>query len=323
MRSMIFATTLAAIAFAAPTLAAPVMMSVDWAREACEAWNKDPVLTDKLVESGWVKNDKGRGFKVMQVYRSNCGDKPTAELRVSLKDGKAMCVYGGAPETAKLDSGADYRFADAALPLFEKDIKNLGERYSSSTKEGFQNFLVNAVLQFYFTGDPAKAQEYYKILCDRYPQVVKPYKSYDDFLEDQFRLYTSSMSYAVARDLDRSYITRAILAMAVNEDDDAGSFEKQAKELATRWVDLEKTNLRGMIRYDKIREEVIVDFLTGRLSLPPDVLDNLKRRIGDDTVNEVLRKVREGEISAPHKETIDPYYLKDNTISPIQNGHGQ
>jgi len=108
MRSMIFATTLAAIAFAAPTLAAPVMMSVDWAREACEAWNKDPVLTDKLVESGWVKNDKGRGFKVMQVYRSDCGDKPTAEMRVSLKDGKAMCVYGGAPETAKLEGGADY-----------------------------------------------------------------------------------------------------------------------------------------------------------------------------------------------------------------------
>ena len=64
--------------------------------------------TDKLVESGWVTNDKGRGFKVMQVYRSDCGDKPTAEMRIALKDGKAVCVYGGAPETAKLDSGADY-----------------------------------------------------------------------------------------------------------------------------------------------------------------------------------------------------------------------
>jgi putative sterol carrier protein len=29
-------------------------------------------------------------------------------MRVSLKDGKAMCVYGGGPETAKLDGGADY-----------------------------------------------------------------------------------------------------------------------------------------------------------------------------------------------------------------------
>ncbi len=92
----------------APVAAAPVLMSAEWAKDACEAWNKDPVLTDKLVESGWVKNDAGRGFKVMGVYRSDCGSTPTAELRVALKEGKAMCVYGGAPETAKLDSGADY-----------------------------------------------------------------------------------------------------------------------------------------------------------------------------------------------------------------------
>ena len=108
MRTSSLVASLIAIAFAAPVLAAPVLMTGDWGKEACTAWNKDPVLTDKLAESGWIKNDKGRGFKVMQVYRSDCGDKPTAELRVALKDGKALCVYGGAPETATLDSGSDY-----------------------------------------------------------------------------------------------------------------------------------------------------------------------------------------------------------------------
>ena len=108
MRFMALATTFTIITMSVPVLAAPVLMSADWAKDACEAWNKDPVLTVKLVESGWAKNDKDRGFKVMQVYRSDCGDKPTAELRVALKDAKAMCIYGGAPETANLDSGADY-----------------------------------------------------------------------------------------------------------------------------------------------------------------------------------------------------------------------
>ena len=108
MRSSAFAVSIVTFAFGAAAAAAPVMMSAEWGKEACEAWNRDPVLTDKLVESGWVKNDKGRGFKVMQVYRSDCGERPTAELRVALKDGKAMCVFGGAAETAKLDSGADY-----------------------------------------------------------------------------------------------------------------------------------------------------------------------------------------------------------------------
>jgi putative sterol carrier protein len=108
MRIRAFVVPLVAFAFGAPAAAAPVMMSAEWGKEACEAWNKDPVLTDRLVESGWVKNDKGRGFKVMQVYRSDCGERPTVELRVALKDGKATCVYGGAVETAKPDSGADY-----------------------------------------------------------------------------------------------------------------------------------------------------------------------------------------------------------------------
>ena len=86
----------------------PVLMSADWGTQACDAWNADAVLTGDLVESGWIGNDKGRGYKVMQVYRNDCGEKPTAELRVSLKDGKALCVYGGAVETAEPDGSADY-----------------------------------------------------------------------------------------------------------------------------------------------------------------------------------------------------------------------
>jgi putative sterol carrier protein len=97
------------VALAASSVsAAPPLMSPDWAKGACEAWNADPVLTGKLVESEWIRNDKGRGFKAMQLYRADCGDRPTAEMRIALKDGKAACVYGGAVETAKLESGADY-----------------------------------------------------------------------------------------------------------------------------------------------------------------------------------------------------------------------
>jgi len=87
--------------------AAPVMMAADWAQGMCKAWNADPELTGKLVESGWAKNDKGRGYKVMQIYRADCDGSPRIELRVTEKDGKAVCVYGGKAES-KLDSDADY-----------------------------------------------------------------------------------------------------------------------------------------------------------------------------------------------------------------------
>lgn len=86
----------------------PVLMSEPWGKLACDAWNADPVLTGKLVESGWADNDGGRGFKIMQIYRNDCKGSPRVEMRVSKKDGKAMCVYGGKVETAKLDTTKDY-----------------------------------------------------------------------------------------------------------------------------------------------------------------------------------------------------------------------
>ena len=108
MRYRILTASFMAIFAGVSASAAPVLMSADWAKDACVAWNNEPVLTDKLAESGGVKNDAGRGFKVMQVYRTDCGGTATTELRISLKDGKALCVYGGGPDTTKLEMGSDY-----------------------------------------------------------------------------------------------------------------------------------------------------------------------------------------------------------------------
>jgi len=98
----------AAAALTAPAFAEPTLMSGDWTKGLCQAWNADPVLTNKLAESGWAKNDKGRGFKVIQIYRTECASKPTAEIRIALRDGKASCIYGGPAETARLEPSADY-----------------------------------------------------------------------------------------------------------------------------------------------------------------------------------------------------------------------
>ena len=86
----------------------PALMSPGWAEAACQAWNAEPALTDELVKSGWAGNDAKRGFKVIQIYRSDCADSPRVELRIAERSGKARCTYGGKLETAKLDASADY-----------------------------------------------------------------------------------------------------------------------------------------------------------------------------------------------------------------------
>ncbi len=83
-------------------------MSASWAQAMCSAWNAEPTLTGKLVESGWIKNDAGRGYKAMQVYRADCPNSERVEMRIALKDDKAQCVYGGAAGTQAMEPGADY-----------------------------------------------------------------------------------------------------------------------------------------------------------------------------------------------------------------------
>jgi putative sterol carrier protein len=85
-----------------------VAMSEPWAKTMCEAWNADATLTAKLVESDWIKNDAGRGFKAMQIYRADCPNSARIEMQIALKDNKATCTYGGSAKTAALNDGSDY-----------------------------------------------------------------------------------------------------------------------------------------------------------------------------------------------------------------------
>lgn len=91
---------------------APVALSGGWAEAMCNAWNADTVLTGQLVQSGWIKNDAGRGFKTMQIYRADCAGSPRVEMQIALRnDGKgdkAMCIYGGPAKTTPLSGSADY-----------------------------------------------------------------------------------------------------------------------------------------------------------------------------------------------------------------------
>jgi putative sterol carrier protein len=103
-------TIRAAFLFAAAgaAQAAPVMMSAEWAKDACAAWNRETTLTNGLKTSGWTANDENRGYKVIHVYRTDCKGSTPVELRIATKQDKATCEYGGAIEHAKLDGGADY-----------------------------------------------------------------------------------------------------------------------------------------------------------------------------------------------------------------------
>lgn len=104
----VVALSLSLLMFGSAVRAEVVMMSSEWAQQACETWNETPVLTDELMKSGWVANDSDRGHKVIQLYRTECGADSRVEIRIGAQGDKAICVYGGKTETTQLVSKSDY-----------------------------------------------------------------------------------------------------------------------------------------------------------------------------------------------------------------------
>ena len=96
---------------AAPALAfaaAPDFMSPEWAKDLCSAWNQNDTLTTKLAGS-WIKNNGGKGYKVMEISDSSMKSTPPVQLEIAPKDGKAECIYGGPIKVTDLNYNYDYK----------------------------------------------------------------------------------------------------------------------------------------------------------------------------------------------------------------------
>lgn len=101
-------TALAAGLFSAAATAATPYMSADWAVQACQGWNASSQLSGELGNK-WIKNDKGRGYKIIHMFRTDCGVASKVEMKIESKDGKALCTSAGPVANAKLDYDVDYQ----------------------------------------------------------------------------------------------------------------------------------------------------------------------------------------------------------------------
>ncbi len=90
-----------------PLSASADFMDAEWAAKACEGWNANKELTTKLGGK-WVDNNADRGYKLVQMYRTECGETTKIQLNLESKDGKATCSYGGVPDGKEFNPKVDY-----------------------------------------------------------------------------------------------------------------------------------------------------------------------------------------------------------------------
>ncbi len=98
---------LIAAGFAASAAQAAPLMSAEWAAQACQYWNTNPALTTELAEK-WAKNDGGRGYKIVHMYRTDCGEASKVEMTITTTGGKTLCAYGGAIKHPTMNYDMDY-----------------------------------------------------------------------------------------------------------------------------------------------------------------------------------------------------------------------
>ncbi len=110
-RTMLVMTLLTA-GFCSNVAQASLFMDAEWASKACAAWNENEILTRQLVKTEdnyrWITNDAGRGYKLIQLYRTNCSEPSKIQLDIALQEGKAMCTYGGEPDGKAFNPQVDY-----------------------------------------------------------------------------------------------------------------------------------------------------------------------------------------------------------------------
>ncbi|MCK5726082.1 MAG: SCP2 sterol-binding domain-containing protein [Thiotrichaceae bacterium] len=97
---------------------ASTYMDVAWANQACATWNASPILTEQLMETiedeegesgySWIKNNAGRGYKLVQMYRTSCGVSTKVQLTIQEKNGKALCTRAGKSDGKVIDFSVDY-----------------------------------------------------------------------------------------------------------------------------------------------------------------------------------------------------------------------
>ena len=96
MRKRLMVACFCLLAGSTNAVAETVMLSEDWGKSACEAWNADAVLSKGLFDSGWVTNQKNnKGYRIIETYRSDCPSSPHLQLKLEPKDGKAVCAGSG------------------------------------------------------------------------------------------------------------------------------------------------------------------------------------------------------------------------------------
>ncbi len=298
----------------------PYPHAIYWAHRGLEKIEKKEEMLNRTVEEFGLEEPRagqvvehvfGGTESIWAMEKVNMEATIYAALQELVHNGRFQFGPNG---RLLVERGTDYRFADALLEFYDEAFERWPIRYRGRIASALRFFLITGIVEFHFMGDNQKAMAYFGRLKERFPTFVAG-RSYEQFVDERVKKYVLDMSFEELRNLVRNLFYRAFVAMGCGDDETAAVMERKAQAMADRYGAENADDLREKVRIERLRDGALVNILTGRVSLPDEVLANLKARLGPEKVQNVLERVGRIRGEQPLPEDI-PERLKFQSLLP-------
>jgi hypothetical protein len=199
--------------------------------------------------------------------------------------------------------GTHYGFADACIRYYQRARDTWPGRYKKGVESAYRFFLEKTITHHSVSGSESGARKYFDLLRKEFPDDPAAAKGFESYVQWAVSDYLSSMSFADARNLVGDRLYAAFVYAAYGDYTKAHELETEARYVAEKFEREEGSDsLRTSVRYEKIREAVLVDILTGQVTVAPEAVENLKRELGQAEVERILALGKGRVLTA---ETVD------------------
>jgi len=240
------------------------------------AMTREELGHETLGEYEWVETVQRLEYDPIQydrvIYRS---------LRALVTNGRLVYDDNGVLLSM---TAPDYRFTDAMIREYEMLMnRHESKRYWEGISEGYKNFLIKLVEDYYYEGDNEASAKYFEMIKAKFPFVLKPLYAREDwskvtheqFVLDRIEDNLSVMKAGEIRTFIAGQISNSFYNQAIGNSKVAARYMGLAQNVTKAYVDSVRKTPTFNIDFNQMRQMVLRDIFAGRRGFPPEVIARL------------------------------------------------
>jgi len=212
-------------------------------------------------------------------------------MQIVVLRGRLISLQTNAP----IQFGPNLNQVDRANAAYEQMIQDDAEMRHAIIG-AHRNFLKEAVYLLYSHNQLAKANQYFKLVREKYPDAIPANLNLDEYVLQRLTGDLATMSQDRVKAVLEGLITQYFLNLAVDEDDKAEGFDRMGRHL-WEYYDQRIANRRGPLEfppYPEMKKTVRDLLLDPERGLPPEAAARLRTKLNLPTPSNPLPSAKTG-----------------------------